>query len=108
MTTLIAMGAMGGDASTHLSAQVFYTTGLVLFIAFVMPVVAIAIIVKKSTSPEVRNSVAGLGTMSLHEELDEFIAAVESGNVTMKSLRDESARSQAAGSPHKTASTPGT
>jgi hypothetical protein len=98
MTTLIAMG----DSSTHFSAQMLYTTGLVLFMAFVMPVVAIAIIVKKSTAPEVRNSVAGLGTMSLHEELDEFIAAVESGNITMKSLRDEGARSAGTVSPHKT------
>jgi hypothetical protein len=104
MTTLIAMG----DSSTHFSAQFLYTTALVLFMSLVMPVVAIAIIVKKSTSPEVRTSVGGLGTVSLHEELDEFIAAVESGSITMKSLRGEGARDQAAVSPHTTVSTPGT
>ena len=82
MTNLIAMG----DASTHFSAQMLYTTGLVLFIAFVMPVAAIAVIVKKSSSPEVLDKALGLGTVSLHEELDEFIAAVESGGVTLKSL----------------------
>ena len=104
MTNLIAMG----DLSTHISAQVLYTTGLVLFMAFVMPVVAIAIIVKKSTSPEVRDKALGLGTVSLHEELNEFIAAVESGGITMKSLNNEGAAPQAVVSPHTTVSSPGT
>ena len=101
MTNLIAMG----DPSTHLTAQVLYTTGLVLLIAFVMPVVAIAVIIKKSTSPEVRDSVLGLGTVSLHEELDEFIAAVESGGITLHSLNNQGAR--AVVSPHTTANSPG-
>ena len=95
MTNLIAMG----DPSTHFTAQFLYTTAFVLFMAFVMPVVAIAVIVKKSTSPEVRNSVTGLGTVSLHEELNEFIEAVESGSITLKSLEHEGLHSKAAVSP---------
>ncbi|BDX33752.1 hypothetical protein TUM20985_42990 [Mycobacterium antarcticum] len=103
MTNLVAMG----DFSSNVSAQFLYTTALVLFMALVMPVVAIAVIVKKSTSAEARNSVAGLGTVSLHEELDEFIAAVESGGITMKSLRGEGARDKAVVAPRTTFNSPG-
>jgi len=101
MTNLIAMG----DPSTHLSAQFMYTTALVLFMGLVMPVVAIAVIIKKSQSPEVLDKALGLGNVSLHEELNEFIAAVESGDITLHSLNNESARPVV--SPHTTANNPG-
>jgi hypothetical protein len=104
MTNFIAMG----DVSTQMSAQFMYTTALVLFMGLVMPVVAIAVIIKKSQSPEVLEKALGLGNVSLHEELDEFIAAVESGGITLKSLDHDGLHSKAAVSPHTKVNSPGT
>lgn len=103
MTNLIAMG----DLSTHLTPHVLYSTVLILMMSLVMPVVAIAVIVKKSMSPEVRNSTTGLGAVSLHDELDEFIAAVESGDISLQSLENEGAHGRAGASPKRTVISPG-
>lgn len=57
-----------------------------LIVAVLIPMSSIAFAVLRSPSPSGPDSEIGLGTVSLHDEMWQFIASVEQGTITLSSL----------------------
>lgn len=57
-----------------------------LILAVLIPMSTIAVSVLRTPSPSGSDSEIGLGTVSLHDEMWQFIANVEQGTITLSSL----------------------
>ncbi|QHE73978.1 hypothetical protein GFS60_07653 (plasmid) [Rhodococcus sp. WAY2] len=57
-----------------------------LILAVLIPMSAIAFAVLRNSSPSGPDAEIGLGTVSLHDEMWQFIADVERGTITLSSL----------------------
>ncbi len=104
MTTFTSLA----DPTTHTSPLVLISTVAVLLLALVLPISAIAIVISKSSSQNQHTNGIGLGTVSLHDEMQQFVEAVECGGITLKSLQAESDSRYSEVSPPSTLSRPGT
>ncbi|AFM20516.1 hypothetical protein Mycch_5907 (plasmid) [Mycolicibacterium chubuense NBB4] len=91
---LVAMGDYSGPL-TQASGWSVLASLVAMLCALIVPVGAIAYFVSRTPAPQADEFC--LGSVSLHEEMSEFIAAVERGDVTFASL--------GSGPPDHTAST---
>lgn len=80
---LVAMGDYSGPM-TQVSGWGMLASLVAMLCALILPVGAIAYFVSRTPAPQADEFC--LGSVSLHEEMSEFIAAVERGDVTFASL----------------------
>ncbi|WP_233209557.1 hypothetical protein [Mycobacterium sp. ENV421] len=90
------MSEYGGQMS-QLSGWAMLASLVAMLLALSIPVAAIAYFVSRAPKPQLDEF--GLGSVSLHDEMNEFIAAVERGEVTLASLADVSEKHSTTSSP---------
>lgn len=84
MTDTVHLATMSPHTAEMSTASLIMSL-VVVSLAFLLPALVVALAVLKS--PErLPDGEGGLGSVSLHDELWDFVSAVENGDVTLSSL----------------------
>lgn len=84
MDAVSQIAAMGEHTSEMSTANLLMSI-LVISFAIVLPALVVAVAILKSPTTRPDDEI-GLGSVSLHDEMWDFVSAVEKGDVTLASL----------------------
>ncbi|MCI4673914.1 hypothetical protein [Candidatus Mycolicibacterium alkanivorans] len=84
MNSVSQFAAMGGYTGEMSTASLLMSI-VVISLAIAMPALVLAISILKSPGKGLDEEI-GLGKVSLHDEMWDFVSAVESGEVTLASI----------------------